>query len=265
MRKIRGLIHVHSKYSYDGSMALPTLKELCVTRGFQFIALTEHIEGLTKTAFMGLIQQCQELSSEEFLLIPGLEVPYENSWHILLLGVYEFDDLSDCQQLISSVRANGGVAILAHPAEVKVKLPLKLIRSLDGVEVWNTKYDGRYVPRPANLHLLKYLQRINQSIYAFAGQDLHSAERIASIAIQLSVSKVVSEEILAQFKEGDFYISSGLVKFNSIAEITFGQKFLLNLISPTYTSMVKIAKTFARKFDGIFPSCPATKMIRRFL
>src|SRR5207249_2551105 len=43
----------------------------------------------------------------------------------------------------------------------------------DGIETWNTKYDGRYAPRPATFALLARLKARRRDMSAFYGQDLH--------------------------------------------------------------------------------------------
>ena len=43
----------------------------------------------------------------------------------------------------------------------------------DGVEVWNTKYDGQYAPRPGTFELLGRLKTRRPDVRAFYGLDLH--------------------------------------------------------------------------------------------
>ena len=46
--EISGIMHVHSKYSYDGEMSIKQIKELCKSRGNHFVFITEHLESMSK-------------------------------------------------------------------------------------------------------------------------------------------------------------------------------------------------------------------------
>jgi len=39
-----GLMHIHSRYSYDGFFSLEELSELSKSRGYNFIVLTDHAD-----------------------------------------------------------------------------------------------------------------------------------------------------------------------------------------------------------------------------
>jgi aryl-alcohol dehydrogenase-like predicted oxidoreductase len=43
----------------------------------------------------------------------------------------------------------------------------------DGIEVWNSKYDGRYAPRPGTFEMLARTKVRRPDVRAFYGQDLH--------------------------------------------------------------------------------------------
>jgi hypothetical protein len=49
----------------------------------------------------------------------------------------------------------GGLAVLAHPGRAAYHCPPALCVALDGIEIWNAAYDGRFVPPPASFRLLQ--------------------------------------------------------------------------------------------------------------
>ncbi len=84
-----GLIHVHSEYSYDGTLSLEELVSLCKEGEDRFVILTEHADDFYDSKMDMLVDECKKLSTKDFILIPGLEFNCEGM-HILAIGIEKF-------------------------------------------------------------------------------------------------------------------------------------------------------------------------------
>ena len=233
MISIKGVIHVHSLYSYDGVKSIEEIKKLFKKVGIDFIILTEHIEGLDNSKLISFISDCKSLSENDFIIIPGLEFKCEDI-EILGLNISKNFKYSGLDELISQIQKNGGLAILAHPYKYKstINSIFSSLGKLNGVEIWNSRYDGSS-PRVNNIILLKKLRLNKSNIFAYEGLDFHGdvQEIIDAKALLISlykvykrkiekrifpctelyhyltVEKLSTEEIIDKLKRGEFYIS----------------------------------------------------------
>jgi hypothetical protein len=73
-----------------------------------------------------------------------------------------------------------------------------------GLEVWNSKYDGRYAPRVAAFDLLHTLQRRRPDMRAFYGQDYHWRRQYRGLFVDVAASRPTRAEVLAAFVAGEF-------------------------------------------------------------
>jgi hypothetical protein len=137
-------LHVHSTFS-DGKMTIPEIVDFYGLRGFGCIAITDHIcEHLTFLGNAANYLNCtlteatfplyiEILKSErerawdryKMVLIPGYELS-KNSWsnqrsaHILGLGITDYLSADgDVVELARNIRAQGGIAVAAHPVSTR--------------------------------------------------------------------------------------------------------------------------------------------------
>ena len=109
--KVRSLVHVHSVISFDGTLTLSEIRDLAIGEGFGAVFITEHIEHLTTTDMRRLINECEQLSSSQCVLIPGLEIEEQCQYFLGLTRPLATQDTADLRrQLIAS----GSIPILAH-------------------------------------------------------------------------------------------------------------------------------------------------------
>jgi len=133
-------LHVHSTFS-DGQMNIPELVDFYGRRGFGAIAVTDHV--VEHRAFLGkaarhlnlcltpatfplykaILRSEADRAWREYrmVVITGFELS-KNSWfnhrsaHILGLGVKDFMAADgDIRDLARGIRAQGGLAVAAHP------------------------------------------------------------------------------------------------------------------------------------------------------
>lgn len=204
--EITGALHIHSTHSYDGKVPLARLRELALARGLRFLCMTEHTDTLTSETATAFVHECAALSDEQFVFIPGFEVPYKDA-HVLHIGAANFvSPVADAAQL-SQWRHAASLVILAHPVRNKFTVDEPLAAVLDGVEIWNGQYDGVTVWRPRAARLLETLREANPSLIAMAGLDLHREEHFGQPTVTLTVQEFSTSAILEALKSGAFTIA----------------------------------------------------------
>lgn len=211
--KVRGLVHVHSTISFDGTLTLRQLHELAVTHGFGFAAITEHIEGLHEGDLARLIADCDEASSSECLLIPGLEIEEQCQY---FLGMSRPVSTLNADETRRLLLANGAIAVLAHPHRMKRPLTAEERSSLDAIEIWNVKDDGSRVPGYVGYTLWRQwsTESPENAPGPIAGVDLHKAADFRPIGIEVDVAQLDGESILAEIRTGRFVILDHDRKFD---------------------------------------------------
>ena len=108
-RWLRGALHSHVAQMGDPEMVCRHYREL----GFDFLAATDYLSITPLPP-----------STEAFVTLPGAEVfcpPRDDLTHIICLGLKEAprpldDTLEDVARLVRETEAQGGLALLAHPA-----------------------------------------------------------------------------------------------------------------------------------------------------
>jgi hypothetical protein len=73
-----------------------------------------------------------------------------------------------------------------------------------GIETWNSKYDGRYAPRPATFDLLIRLRNRRPDMRAFYGQDLHWKKQFRGLFTQLNYDLLTLEAVLRGLSAGAY-------------------------------------------------------------
>lgn len=200
---LKGAIHVHSTYS-DGQFTLAELRELYIAAGCNFVCMTDHAEAFDADRLMTYKAECHSLSDDRMRLIAGLEYSCERRMHVLGFGVSSPANSKDPQEVIRHIKREDGISVIAHPMDVA----FEWIESFDelphGIEAWNTKYDGRYAPRPNTFHLLNRLQRRQPQMCAFYGQDMHYKKQYRGLFNVVQCQTAAREEILTSLANGNY-------------------------------------------------------------
>ena len=252
MTIVKGAIHIHSLYSYDGKKNMEEIKNIYKNKGYNFIILTEHAEKLEDDKFKLFISECKSLSEDNFVIISGLEFRCGNGLEILGLNIFKKLDVLEQNKLIKLIREMGGLAILAHPHKYNFNLDRTILKKLNGVEIWNYLYDGKYAPRISSIDLLKSLRKINKNIFAYAGVDFHNVVHTTELIHYVIVNKMNSKEIINSLRLGEFYISNNRFKLNSKAEIKFYEYMwfvFLNLVFDIINTCVVISYKIMQRFS----------------
>jgi hypothetical protein len=124
--------------------------------------------------------------------------------HILGYGCTALTTSTDPEQVIHHIQRHNGIAVIAHPAD-RMFASIESFSILpQGIEVWNTKYDGRYAPRTGTFRLLAHLQQRQPDIRAFYGTDLHWKRQYRGMFTALACAAADRSEILDALRRGEY-------------------------------------------------------------
>ena len=210
--EIKGILHCHSTYSYDAKMTLAEIKALFVSQGIQFVCMTEHTDELTKERAMEFVKECEALSDNNFLFIPGFEVPYRvlgEHAHVLIIGMRSFyEQYAPTIDVLKQWTNEASFVVLAHPVRNAFKVDDGLLAEMHALEVWNQQYEGKRVPRTRSLKLFQKLKEKKPLLVAVGGVDFHRKEHSGAPYVTLSVDTLSESVILEKLKNGAFTINS---------------------------------------------------------
>jgi hypothetical protein len=183
--------HVHSEWSYDGHFSLRDLSEKFSRRGSSILLMTEHDRGFSAHRFEEFRAACAEASSDNILVVPGIEYSDRaNRVHVLVWGVPFLGEGLPTGEMLEAVQAANGAAVLAHPSRKGVwrDFEAQWVDRLVGIEVWNRKYDG-WAPSKNALNMSQ-----SDNSVSFAGLDFHTDRQLFPLTMSLDLPGILSEE-----------------------------------------------------------------------
>lgn len=211
--EIRGIVHAHSRYSYDAKLSLSEIRAVCMRNGLHFICMTEHTDMMNAESARAFVQECESLSDEQFVFIPGFEVPYKRA-HILMIGQRDFfDAYAPTIEVLKRWTAQCPMVILAHPVRNHFEVDEGLCAEVDALEVWNQQYEGKRVPRTRSLRLFNAMREKKIELLAIGGVDFHRIEHFGPPFITCTVVSLNEKHIIEQLQRGAYDVSSSHVTF----------------------------------------------------
>lgn len=228
---LKGALHVHSTYS-DGDFSLAELREVFRADGCRFVCMTDHAEAFDASKLKAYQEECRALSSDEFLFVAGLEYECERRMHILGYGAQRLANSKSPQTVIRDIEDQGAIPVIAHPKDEFFPWIEEFEVLPQGIEAWNSKYDGRYAPRPQTFALLERLRARKPDLHAFYGLDLHWRKQYRGLFVELSGGMPKAEDILSALAAGAYVArkaglqlpSSGVMPADLLAEFSEVQK-----------------------------------------
>jgi len=209
-----GALHIHSTWS-DGEFSLAALRAQLVAAGCRFACVTDHADAFDDARLADYRLECEKLSDSRFTFIPGLEYGCAQRMHIIGYGITVPIDSTDPETVIRGIRRNGGVAVIAHPRNEAFESISRFEPLPDGIEVWNSKYDGQYAPRTGTFALLHQLQLRRPEIRAFYGIDLHWRRQFRSLFVEVACETVNPNAIMKALRRGEFIGVKGDLRLRS--------------------------------------------------
>lgn len=200
---LKGAAHVHSTYS-DGEFTLAELRRVFLDLGCDFVCVTDHADYFDAERLRRYQGECQSLSDERLLFVPGLEYGCERNMHVLGYGATCLIASNDPERVIREIEFEGGVSVIAHPKKEHFGW-IKTFSALpQGIETWNSKYDGRYAPRPETFALLQELRKRRPDMRSFYGQDLHWRQQFRELFVELEPAEASTQGVLTAFANGNY-------------------------------------------------------------
>jgi hypothetical protein len=205
---LKGAIHIHSTYS-DGKFTLRELRDTFLAEGCAFLCMTDHVEYFDESRLQAYREECDTLSDRQFRLVSGLEYACQRDMHILGFGASQLARSKDPQQAIAQIQSENAIAVIAHPKDDAFSWIESFATLPDGIEGWNTKYDGRHAPRPATFGLIERLRLRKPDLKTFYGLDLHWKNQFRGLLIHLNGTANDRDAVLAALAHGEYSAHKG--------------------------------------------------------
>lgn len=233
-RRLTGVFHIHTVFSHDGHVDLPSLRKTCRASGMSFACITDHAEGMSPDDVTAMVRECALVSDAEFTAVPGLEFAVDDAKHILAVGLREMPAYSSLESLLCAARRLGALTVLAHPKIGKINFRREALSLLDGVEVWNSRYDGRFVPNPTALSLFRDMAARKPDILAFSGNDAHYPDQVKRVTTHVYGCDSLSD-IIQALAAGRFDSGGGIWRIGSSPRASGRALAALRLSHAVYT------------------------------
>ena len=186
--EVRLDLHIHSERSFDGCMGLDKIVALARARGLNGAAVCDHDRTLDSLP-----------RYDNFLLIPATEISTERG-HLLGLFVTEPIRTRRFAEAADAIRAQGGLAVMAHPFEHSTDVHRldDVMDRLDGIEAFNSRADRKN--RSANAMALALAKRCGKPVTA--GSDAHLPEEVGGGVTVLDVPELTLDAVRAALVHG---------------------------------------------------------------
>jgi PHP domain len=263
---LQGAIHLHSTYS-DGEFTLAELRALCRAAGCAFACVTDHAEVFDEGKLAAYAAECEALSDPQFRFIAGLEYGCQNRMHILGYGVTALLGTTVPEEVIAAIDRLGGVSVIAHPKDAHFPWIESFEKLPAGIEAWNSKYDGRYAPRPQTFALVRRLQARKPELRAFYGQDLHWRKQYRGLYVQVRCQTADRDAILTALARGHFVGTQGGLRLPSTGKLSQGllARFgAMHRCSDTMRGLFRGAKKLMDRYGAAVPAPVKTQLRRLF-
>jgi hypothetical protein len=208
----KGNLHTHSSES-DGEALPQQLVDIYAERGYDFLAITDHMKLTDVTV----------LDSKGLLLIPGSELhggqgELGQHYHVVVLGLrapVEFAPEASAQEVIDAALRSGEFCFIAHPSWSSLTyMDLLPLHGHLGLEVYNTTcHHG--IGRGESATQWDELLARGQRLLGLAVDDahLHYPDAIGGW-VMVKAEACTEEAILAAVRQGHFYATTGPVLEN---------------------------------------------------
>jgi predicted metal-dependent phosphoesterase TrpH len=170
--------HIHSAYSPDSPVEPRTVLKMAKKKGLNGVAVTDH------DTIRGGLEALKANSDPNFMVIVGSEVETTVKGDIIGLFLTQEIQSREANEVIEEIKAQGGVAMWAHPyREGKNLLPSVLIQRIDVIEGFNAK-----TLESQNMLGRALAERYRKPVAG--ASDAHAAEEIGNAATLVDCSSI---------------------------------------------------------------------------
>ena len=183
-------LHVHSNNSGDAKNRVEDVLDACVRKGLSGVAIMDHntMEGY---------RQAMSLGRDDILVIPGMEISTANG-HILAYNLVEEAARElEVAETIDLIRAQGGIAVAAHPYRMWSGLGEDAIiaNDFDAIEILNARSTRSHNDMAADL-----AKRLRKPFTA--GSDSHEPSTIGRAYFQSGRDCCNVEDLIKEVLSG---------------------------------------------------------------
>jgi hypothetical protein len=216
---LRGIMHVHSQWSYDGRHHLTEIARHAQAGRLDFVLMSEHNRTLTDESMAAFTKDCDALTAATgVLMVPGIECEATPDYvHVLGYGVRTLVTDRRFGAITAAIRDAGGFAVFAHPLyrEAFTHVTRAELESLAGWEIWNGKADGRWYPSDDAIRRLAELRRTGATLVPMAGADLHRLEADPGIVVEVTCPARAATDILGALARRAYRVTGGAWSFTA--------------------------------------------------
>jgi len=200
----------------------------------RFAAVSDHAEVFDDRRMEEYVRACEALSGSSFLVIPGLEFALKGGTiHILAYGIHQRVRYTTMEELVDGIHHAGGIAVLAHPPAGSINLIGSIKTKIDGIEVWNGRYDGTVAPRADSFQLLRRIRMSNLKTAAYCGIDLHNIGQARKpLYVQVETDALRCPNVIDALRAGRFTIHGSNLAIPSSGKLTFVQELSIAVKQP---------------------------------
>ncbi|HEX73670.1 MAG TPA: PHP domain-containing protein [Dehalococcoidia bacterium] len=200
--------HVHTEYSMDSNTPLEKVISRCLQTGINCIAVSDHgtIEGAVKM---------QDIASFPVIVAEEILTPIGD-----IIGMFLKQTIPSglsAEQVISRIRAQGGLVYIPHPFDTLFRHALggnmleALVEQIDIIEVFNARSPFPWYSAKARAFAQKY------GIPGSAGSDAHTPGEIGNAYVEMPEFSG-KDDFLNALAQGKIFghMASPLVHFGSL-------------------------------------------------
>ncbi len=192
-------LHIHSKYSYDSYLRPPEIIKIAKKRGLDGVAVTDH------NTIKGGVETSRTYNRDDFVVIIGSEIKTEYGD---IIGLFLNEEVKSriFIEVVEEIMNQDGLVVLAHPFRKRIKFPIKLLKYIDLIEVFNARS-----PKDLNVAAKELASNFKKPMTA--GSDAHFGFEIGrGITIMDNEIKETfkKEGVNIVGKESNYYFMHGL-------------------------------------------------------
>lgn len=251
------VIHLHSTYSYDGTLTLVEIKDGLIKYGINICFMTEHAhKGMNENKYNKFVDECNNLSDDNFKMIPGLEYNSSDGPHVLVPSLYKFIQKtgSSVEEIGKFAKENSTISILAHPRRQQYEID-KYLNFVDGIELINTNYE-KFGDLKHNRYFLKMIKNNSMKFFGLDFHLLHQFKDLKEYSNTIEVNKKIKDISIQDIINSKILFQNNSIKnFNRIKKMKqiikqIFDKYLKYFVLKNYTK--KIKKIYSQK-NVIYP------------
>ncbi|MDP4152442.1 MAG: CehA/McbA family metallohydrolase [Bacillota bacterium] len=247
---LKGDLHVHTKFSYDGVYSIADTIKYSKEDGFDFIALTDH----------NIVSQNDEIPKYKksgIILIPGMEQTMEQgAGHANILGIVhpllKYITKDNANELwpvyYADAKSMGALVQINHPFDPKYywSPDLGFIGNYDMIEVWNGVYtdDDKKAMDFWQGELAK-----GRKIPVTGGSDTHEGTTGRSPVNCVLVKEKTASGILESVSDGHNYVS--LTAGGPGATLEYGRSVMGDSVIAMPNTKLKFSVTGLKQGDKV--------------